>query len=90
MSKRASEARAAADDLATLLHSMRESKPGADDSFSVIELCRRTGRGTEWVRNRLREAKERGEIDLVPIRRETLDGRMVETTGYRLKVKGKL
>jgi hypothetical protein len=57
----------------------------ADEGSTAEELATKAGRGVEWVRARLREAKSRGLLIVGTAPRERLDGQVAHLPVYRIR-----
>ena len=52
--------------------------------YTCDELCGLLGPGRVMVQRRLQVAKRAGRLDVVRVKRESLDGRMMHTPAYRI------
>lgn len=57
-----------------------------DDAYSIVELATASGWAEHRVRRHLVTLKAQGQLDIVTVWRESLNGRMQRVTAYRFKV----
>lgn len=64
-----------------------EGRADMDGTYSVLDLCRLSGRGIPYVRNLLREAMAAGLWETVQVSRAGIDGRVHRVIAYRARSK---
>lgn len=69
-----------------LIEALREHHQPKDDAgLTVREISERVGYGREWVIKRLREAKDRGALNVGRRADTTIDGRATKVPVYMFK-----
>ncbi len=56
-----------------------------DGAFTTEEVHRRTGASIPRIQRALRILREQGRLEVMRVKRESLDGRMLSHTVYRVK-----
>lgn len=63
------------------------SKPSDGEASTVSDIMDATGRSSALVRKSLQVLAREGRLEVVQVRRPSLDGRLVPVPGYRIKPK---
>ncbi len=75
------------DELVAALFLAREADEGVEGALRTRDLVEKVGRRMDWVRERLRELIEAGEVETVLTSIVTIAGRVTKVPAYRLKEK---
>lgn len=62
-----------------------QADQGPAGALTIRDLVKRTGRTDTTIRTKLHELREAGRLEVLQVRRATLDGRVQPVPAYRLK-----